>query len=153
MPMETRSAVFAAQERLRAAHIPCREALPHIDDDDYTLVRNAAFQKLCDLGSPLDAPGHRLYILSFVGPISFLKTGRTEHVLRRVRTHENAALVHRAFLVDAWVSRPYPNARRWEEGTLSRLRGLPNADSVGEYFYDIDFDTAVKIAQSERSIY
>ncbi|MEW2373412.1 hypothetical protein AB0940_29170 [Streptomyces sp. NPDC006656] len=153
MSMETRSAVLAAQERLRAAHIPCREALPDIDDDDYNLVREAAFRTLRDLGSPLDAPGHRLYILSFVGPISFLKTGRTEHVLHRVRTHENAALVHRALLVDAWVSRPYPNARRWEESTLNRLRGLPGAISLGEYFYNIDFDTAVSIAQSERSIY
>jgi len=146
-----RDVLNAAQERIRDAFLPCQQ-FPNMNTEDIKVVRGAAWQRIQELGAPTDAPGDRLYILSFMGPVAYIKPGRTTNLLQRIHRHEKDALVHRAFLFDAWVSRPYPNARRWEEKTLISLRCLPGVVSVGEHFYDLDFETAVKIAQDERSV-
>lgn len=119
-------ALATAQERLREPHLPCQQ-VPDMEFEDVRTVRDAAWQRIRELGSPLDAPGDRLYILSFIGSTPYIEVGRTTNLMRRTRSHERDALVHRCSLFDAWVFRPYPSARK-----AARSGSMRGWDSVPE---------------------
>ncbi|MFF8036319.1 hypothetical protein [Streptomyces sp. NPDC016626] len=68
-----------------------------------------------------------------------------------IRTHERRALAHGCFLVRAWISRPLnTGVRDWEQRALNAVGALEGAHQYGEYFYDVDFDAALEMAQAAR---
>ncbi|MCQ9132842.1 hypothetical protein [Streptomyces hilarionis] len=132
---------------------------PHTEAEDLRLAKALAWADLERTGTPLDAPGQRIYLLGFVGPGPDLKLGmvtrtpssREGYVKAYIRTHERRALAYGCFLVRAWISRPLrTGVGDWEKRALNAVGALEGADRYGEYFYDVDFDAALEMAQAAR---
>ncbi|MEV5524056.1 hypothetical protein AB0N43_26805 [Streptomyces pseudogriseolus] len=132
---------------------------PYTEAKDLRLVKALAWADLESAGTPLDAPGQRLYLLGFVGPGPDLKLGmvtrtpssREGSVKAYLRTHERRALAYGCFLVRTWISRPLnTGVHDWEQRALNAVGALEGAHQYGEYFYDVDFDAALEAAQAAR---
>ncbi|MFF4448313.1 hypothetical protein [Streptomyces sp. NPDC001502] len=55
--------------------------------------------------------GSRIYVLSFEGPVPYVKVGSSADCEKRISDHELAARNHCYSLVDGWISKPLGSAR------------------------------------------
>jgi hypothetical protein len=141
--------------RVSKQHLRCcfeKEIVPHIDDMER--VMQSAYDAMTRSGDPLDAPGDRLYLLSFEGIQSYVKPGIvTERIFpERLKEYEHDAELGMLVIFDGWVSKPWPNVRRWEKRVCDAIEAVPGVQRIHrEYFSGISFEQALEIVQSERT--
>ncbi|MFI9319927.1 hypothetical protein ACIGXI_09100 [Kitasatospora aureofaciens] len=117
--------------------------------EDIVLVERDAWNRIRESGGVLEAPGHRIYVLSFLGPVPYIRAGRTQAAQSRIENHVREAHRHLCFLADGWVSK----ARAMDIGGIENAmhRALSTAGGVTlssrEVFHGLDFETAVQVAQ------
>ncbi|MDX3631680.1 hypothetical protein PV728_15600 [Streptomyces europaeiscabiei] len=126
--------------------------VPHIEDS--TRVMQAAYDAMTHSGNPLDAPGERLYLLSFEGIQSYIKVGRVSKRLfpARLSEYEHAAELGMVVIFDGWVSKARPSTRLWETRARDAIAAVPGVQRTHkEYFSGIAFEDALAIVQRERT--
>ncbi|WP_331724389.1 hypothetical protein OG416_36460 (plasmid) [Streptomyces longwoodensis] len=150
----------AARRRITDAYADHKwSSHPAVELKDVQLATRLAWADLERAGTPLDAPGQRLYLLGFVGPGPDLKLGRVTRkpdgregsVKSYLQKHERTALTFGCPLVRAWISRPLrAGVSDWERKALNTVGALEGAVRCGEWFYSVDFDAALEAAQAAR---
>lgn len=151
---------LAARERITAAYAVHQWAPhPNFDPADMQATKRLAWAELEHAGAPLAAPGQRLYVLGFVGPGPSTKVGmatrtprnKENYLKQYLRSHERTALTYGCFMVRAWISRPLTSGvRDWEQKALDAVEALDGAERHREFFYGVDFDTAVEAVKVAR---
>ncbi|MFD7763624.1 hypothetical protein [Streptomyces microflavus] len=124
------------------------------DIEDSVRVMHSAYEAMTLAGEPLDAPGQRVYLLSFEGAHSYVKVGmvRTQTFPQRFPEYRREARVGMLVIFDGWVSRPWPNARRWERRACDAIEAVPGVQKIGsERFANITFEQALEIVKAERT--
>ncbi|MFB7781904.1 hypothetical protein ACFC1D_04170 [Streptomyces vinaceus] len=89
--------------------------------------------------------GSRIYVLSFAGPVPYVKIGSSADCEKRISDHELAARNHCYSLVDGWISKPLGSGR----DVITREKRLiadlhialygSVASRPSEYFHQVDF--------------
>ncbi|MDQ0847761.1 hypothetical protein [Streptomyces sp. V1I6] len=123
--------------------------------DDAERVMQAAYDAMTRSGNPLDAPGERLYLLSFEGLQSYVKVGRVEKRIfpERLKEYEHQAELNTVVIFDGWVSKALPSTRLWETRACDALAAVPGVQRTHkEYFSGITFEDALAIVQRERTL-
>ncbi|MEU6632881.1 hypothetical protein ABZ905_32045 [Streptomyces parvus] len=129
-----------------------KQIVPDIEDS--VRVMHSAYEAMTRAGEPLDAPGQRLYLLSFEGIQSYIKVGkvRTQTFPDRFKDYEREARNGVLVIFDGWVSRPWPNAHRWEIRACDAIAAVPGVQRIGrERFANITFEHALELARAERT--
>ncbi|MFD8263590.1 hypothetical protein ACFV19_32925 [Streptomyces griseoluteus] len=123
--------------------------MPHIADS--LRVMQAAYDAMTRSGDPLDAPGERVYLLSFEGLQTYIKVGRVE-IPERLKEYEHAAELGMTVIFDGWVSKAWPSTRLWEARARDAIAAAPGVQRTHkEYFSGITFEDALAIVQRERT--
>ena len=158
-PELERVALQAAKQRL--LHCFDKDIVPNIDDS--TRVLQTAYDNMSRSGAPLDAPGQRLYLMHFEGPETYALQGLRSYVKvgivekrtfpERLKDYEREVKLYKpAVIFDGWVSKAWPNVRRWEKRACDALEALPGTRRYyREYFTGVTFERALEVVQNERT--
>lgn len=93
--------------------------------------------------------GARLYVLEFQGPhMQYLKLGRTEDLLTRVKVHREEAFRNGLVLLNGWASPQLNFAADLEAIVLRCAEGFPQLTRRGERFYGMRFETGRDICRA-----
>ncbi|MEH6373765.1 hypothetical protein V7793_05315 [Streptomyces sp. KLMMK] len=88
----------------------------------------------------------RLYVLSFAGPVPYVKLGRTADIFGRIMRLRHEANMHGAALVDGWASCYSAEAPRWERSLINALPERSPRHSK-EYHHGADFQQILALAK------